>query len=214
MGGWEPVVKVFTLAGHHARREGKERLLYTSESHATRLFYSKSEDSRSSGPMSPRRSGRIRVYDTDPKEQKIVLDIVGGVHVQGDIQFKFYHKAKNQWAFAKILKSGYLKPVEALSTALNKQFPLICLFRISFHTSFIDGNKLKLKLKKDELDAMFSGPAHTKMLPEEFTVKIVFAEDGKEIPESSSLLKYSDYAREETGNINIAAKSLPTTKGK
>ncbi len=219
MGGWEPVVKVFNLAGHHARQEGIERVLYTSESHPTRLFYTKPEDCRGNNtsanisgmPISPRKS-RLRVYDSEPKKQKIVLDLVGGVPIQGDIQFKFYHKAKNQWAFAKILKSGYLKPVEALSTALSKQFPLICLFRLSFHTSFIDANKLKWTLKKDELDAMFSGPAHTKMLPdEEFTVKIVFAEEGREIPESSSLLKYADYAREESASNLLAKTPSPTT---
>jgi hypothetical protein len=40
MGGWEPVIKVFTLKGHH-KETNNERLLYSSDYHPTKLYYSK-----------------------------------------------------------------------------------------------------------------------------------------------------------------------------
>jgi len=40
MGGWDPVIKVFTLKGHH-KKKNNERLLYSSDQYPTRLYYSK-----------------------------------------------------------------------------------------------------------------------------------------------------------------------------
>lgn len=40
MGGWEPVIKVLTLQGHH-KEKNNERLLYSSDYHPTKLYYSK-----------------------------------------------------------------------------------------------------------------------------------------------------------------------------
>lgn len=40
MGGWDPVIKVYTLAGHH-KEPNNERQLYSSDYHPTKLYYSK-----------------------------------------------------------------------------------------------------------------------------------------------------------------------------
>lgn len=144
-----------------------------------------------------------RVHSKPKQREKIIVDITKGCLLRGDIQLKFYHQASSRLSFARILKSGYLKTVEVLSTALSKKYPYICLFRLSFHTSFIGrqlneiitktDNDIEMAqsmgesygggagsiiwtLRKPELDAMFSGPAHTKMLPEDFSIKLVFSD--------------------------------------
>ena len=46
---------------------------------------------------------------------------------------KIYHKAKNALSFAKVLKSGGMRKTEIAGA----KFPLIALFRFSFHTTFV-----------------------------------------------------------------------------
>ncbi|ELR15569.1 Phosphatidylinositol-3,4,5-trisphosphate 3-phosphatase [Acanthamoeba castellanii str. Neff] len=226
MGGWEPVIKVLTLQGHH-KEKNNERLLYSSDYHPTKLYYSKPGNIRvvrwhrilcdapvlrlccvaatrevDNGTVNQEKE---RIRSKLKQREKIVVDITKGCFVRGDIQLKFFHQASSRISFARILKSGYLKPVEVLSTALSKKYPYICLFRLSFHTSFVgrqlneiiakqqresgggavttesmgesyDGGNgtVSWTLRKEELDAMFSGPAHTKMLPDDFAIKLVF----------------------------------------
>jgi hypothetical protein len=81
-----------------------------------------------------------------------VVDITKGCFVRGDIQLKFFHQASSRISFARILKSGYLKPVEVLSTALSKKYPYICLFRLSFHTSFV-GRQLNEIIAKQQRES-------------------------------------------------------------
>lgn len=145
-----------------------------------------------------------RIRSKPKQKEKIIVDIQRGCLLRGDIQLKFFHRASSRIDFARILKSGYLKPIEVLNTTFSN-YPYICLFRLSFHTAFVgrelneiiskqdsenravlarslgesyDGEdgSIVWTLCKEELDAMFSGPAHTKMLPDHFSIKFIFSE--------------------------------------
>eukprot|EP01087_Luapelamoeba_hula_P006811 TRINITY_DN1690_c0_g1_i1.p1 TRINITY_DN1690_c0_g1~~TRINITY_DN1690_c0_g1_i1.p1 ORF type:complete len:621 (-),score=84.67 TRINITY_DN1690_c0_g1_i1:293-2155(-) len=98
-----------------------------------------------------------------------------GCFVEGDVQLKFYHRAKTRMEHTSILNSGGFKKVEQAMSLSS--FPLICLFRTTFHTSFLpvdqDGNAV-LELRKNQLDGMFSGQAHIPALPDNFRLKIFF----------------------------------------
>jgi protein-tyrosine phosphatase len=102
--------------------------------------------------------------------------------VEGDIQIRIFHFTKDPAAFAKCVKKVFKNSLEAVKA--TTLYPLVPLFRFTFHSSFI--NEKKLVIGPEELDSPWAGPV-TKFcyVPPEMRFEIHFGDAG-EYAESTS----------------------------
>eukprot|EP01103_Thecamoeba_quadrilineata_P013084 TRINITY_DN3526_c0_g1_i2.p1 TRINITY_DN3526_c0_g1~~TRINITY_DN3526_c0_g1_i2.p1 ORF type:complete len:260 (-),score=37.65 TRINITY_DN3526_c0_g1_i2:217-996(-) len=128
---------------------------------------------------------RVKLYSTPWKKNVVsyrkhefsFLPIEVNCLVHNDTEVKVYHMAKNQIKFSEIIKASGFTAKEAIQCL--ERYPLVQLFRFTFHTSFIDN--LVLTLKLNELDAIFAGPVKTDLFPPSFTVQLLFDHPRKDV---------------------------------
>jgi hypothetical protein len=84
---------------------------------------------------------------------------IGSV-VQGDIQLRFHHHTQSMLAFMKAMNRLHNMFVATQTVTSNYAYPLVPLFRFSFHTSFIDASEIILD--HENLDNIFAGPLKNK----------------------------------------------------
>eukprot|EP01122_Echinamoeba_exundans_P009843 TRINITY_DN3543_c0_g3_i1.p1 TRINITY_DN3543_c0_g3~~TRINITY_DN3543_c0_g3_i1.p1 ORF type:complete len:743 (-),score=81.71 TRINITY_DN3543_c0_g3_i1:498-2726(-) len=107
------------------------------------------------------------------KDDEMILKI--GTVVQGDIQLRFHHYTQSMLAFMKAMNRLHNMFVATQTVSSNYAYPLVPLFRFSFHTSFIDSNEIVLN--HENLDNIFAGPLkNKKYISPNLRVKIVFSE--------------------------------------
>lgn len=91
-------------------------------------------------------------------DSEMVLRI--GSIIQGDIQIRFHHYTQSILAFVKAMNRLHNMFVATQTATSTYAYPLVPLFRFSFHTSFMDKDRIELDI--GNLDNVFAGPLKSK----------------------------------------------------
>lgn len=89
------------------------------------------------------------------------MELKLGYIVEGDVQLRISHYTQSLMAFVKSMNRLHNIFVATQTATSTYAYPLVPLFRFSFHTSFI-AERGEVKLNLENLDNIFAGPLKSK----------------------------------------------------